>query len=78
MAWNLNSVDNRLGVTAVSMDFGSVPANRGTLAIRMLFVAIATLQTFVSTILISRVRHLLIKVHYRCIADRSGWWGRCN
>jgi hypothetical protein len=60
------------------MGFRSVPANRSTLAILMLFVAIATVQTFVSTILISRVGHLLIKVHYRCIAERSWWWGRCG
>jgi hypothetical protein len=62
------------------MGFGCVPANRDTLPIIVLFVTISTFQTFVSTILISRIGHLLIKVHHRSIAYVRGSrnWGRYN
>jgi hypothetical protein len=62
------------------MGFGCVPANRSTLPIIVLFVTISTFQTFVSTILIGRVGHLLIKVHYGSIGvmRRRRSWGRCN
>jgi hypothetical protein len=62
------------------MGFGCVPANRSTLPIIVLFVTISTFQTFVSTILISRIGHFLIKVHYGSLASRrrSRSWGRCD
>jgi hypothetical protein len=61
------------------MGFGCVPSYRGTLPIIVLFVTISTFQIFVSTILISRIGHLLIKVHYGSTAVmRSRSWGRCN
>jgi hypothetical protein len=62
------------------MGFGCVPSNRSTLPITVLFVTISTFQTFVSTIRINIIGHLLIEVHCGSIAYRrsSRSWGRCN